>query len=154
MITLKRTSSDDLDFRELVVLLDQNLHEKDGDEHLFYAQFNKIDRIKEVVVAFIEDTAVGCGAFKVYDKTTVEIKRMFVKPDHRGQGIAQHILKELETWALESGYPVCILETGKRQPEAIRLYQKAGYTSIPNYGQYKNVENSVCMKKPLLVVGI
>ena len=154
MITLKRTSSDDFDFRKLVVLLDQNLQEKDGDAHSFYAQFNKIDRIKEVVVAFIDDTAVGCGAFKVYDKTTVEIKRMFVKPDHRGHGIAQHILKELETWALESGYHACILETGKKQPEAIRLYQKAGYLSIPNYGQYANVENSVCMKKPILLVGL
>lgn len=152
MITIKKTSSDDLDFRKLVVLLDQDLKGKDGDAHSFYAQFNKIDKIREVVVAFIDGIAIGCGAFKTYDKTTVEIKRMFVMPEYRGKGIAQHILKELEIWALELGYHACILETGKKQPEAIRLYQKSGYESIPNYGQYANIENSVCMKKLIFLI--
>jgi GNAT superfamily N-acetyltransferase len=58
-------------------------------------------------------------------------------------------LKELELWAAEVNYKDCILETGKKQPEAIALYKKAGYTIISNYGQYKNVENSVCMKKSI-----
>lgn len=147
MITLKRTSSDDLDFRDLVALLDHDLQGRDGEIHSFYAQFNKIDNIKEVVVVFIDDKAVGCGAFKTYDKTAAEIKRMFVKSNYRRRGIAQHILKELETWASELGYTACILETGKKQPEAIRLYQKTGYEIIPNYGQYKDIENSVCMRK-------
>jgi GNAT superfamily N-acetyltransferase len=53
----------------------------------------------------------------------------------------------LELWAAELGYTAYVLETGRKQPEAIRIYQKAGYTVIPNYGQYKNVENSVCMTK-------
>ncbi|MBN8788447.1 MAG: GNAT family N-acetyltransferase, partial [Terrimonas sp.] len=60
-----------------------------------------------------------------------------------------YIVNELEQWAKELHYTACVLETGKRQPEAIRLYQKAGYTLIENFGQYKNVENSVCMKKIL-----
>ncbi len=75
---------------------------------------------------------------------------MFVLPEYRGHGIGLNILKELELWAAEECYAACILETGKKQPEAIYLYQKAGYSIIPNYGQYENVENSVCMMKHLL----
>ena len=75
---------------------------------------------------------------------------MFVLPGYRGHGIGLNILKELELWALELNYTECILETGKKQPEAISLYQKAGYMITNNYGQYKNVENSVCMAKVIL----
>jgi len=67
----------------------------------------------------------------------------------RGRGIAQMALAELEKWAAELGYKKCILETGKRQPEAIRLYEKSGYKIIPNYGEYLNIENSVCFEKEL-----
>ncbi len=147
MIIIKRTTSDDLDFQELVALLDQDLAIRDGEEHSFYAQFNKIDRIREVVVAYKEGIPIGCGAIKGYAIKIAEIKRMFIKPEYRGLGIGHSILKELELWAAELNYTECILETGKKQPEAISLYQKAGYTLIPNYGQYENVENSVCMKK-------
>jgi putative acetyltransferase len=59
------------------------------------------------------------------------------------------VLSELESWAAELGYPKCVLETGKRQPEAIALYEKQGYQRIPNYGQYIGVENSVCFEKVL-----
>ncbi|MEO6589269.1 MAG: GNAT family N-acetyltransferase, partial [Pyrinomonadaceae bacterium] len=59
------------------------------------------------------------------------------------------ILAELENWAKELNFSECILETGLKQPEAIRLYQKSGYETILNYGQYAGVENSVCMKKVL-----
>ncbi len=150
MADLKRTNSDDPVFQKLVGLLDQDLKIRDGEEHAFYAQFNKIDKIKEAVVFYVGSTTVGCGAIKQYDEKTAEIKRMFVLPQFRGQGIAYLILKELELWAKELNYSNCILETGKKQTEAIRLYQKAGYSLIPNYGQYKNVENSICMIKIIL----
>ncbi len=145
--SLKRTTSYNLDFQNLVRLLDADLKLRDGEDHSFYSQFNKIDKIKNAVVCYADDLPVGCGAFKEYDETTVEIKRMFVQPELRGRGIAGTILKELERWAAEINYSSAVLETGKRQPEAIALYQKAGYTIIPNFGQYENVENSVCMKK-------
>lgn len=147
MPVFKRTTSDDSDFQSLVILLDQDLKIRDGDEHHFFAQFNKLDSIRNVVVYYSDSIPVGCGAFKKYDAQSVEIKRMFVKKEFRRKGIAEKILKELEQWAKESGFSECVLETGKRQPEAIRLYQKSGYEKIPNYGQYENVENSVCMKK-------
>ena len=149
MKVLKRTTSSDPDFRQLVSLLDRDLAIRDGDEHSFYAQFNKVDSIKNVVVSYLDDKAAGCGAFKEYEGETVEIKRMFVLPEHRGNRIAADILSELEHWAAELNYKACILETGKKQPEAIRLYERSGYALIPNYWQYEGVENSVCMKKVL-----
>lgn len=149
MIQLKRTNSDDADFRMLVSLLDRDLAVRDGDEHAFYAQYNKIDAIKNTIVAYLENKPVGCGAFKEYEPATVEIKRMYVLPEYRGQRIAAEILSALELWAAELDYKACILETGKKQPEAIRLYQRSGYSLISNYGQYANVENSVCMRKEL-----
>ena len=147
--TLKRTTSDDLDFQNLVTLLDIDLKIRDGEDHAFYARFNKIDSIRNAVVYYDAEVAIGCGAFKKYDNQTVEIKRMFVQPEFRGKGIGHAILEELETWSVELNYSECILETGIKQPEAIRLYRKAGYVIIPNYGQYENVETSVCMKKSI-----
>jgi len=148
-LTLIRVDSDQADFRKLVALLDQDLAVRDGDEHAFYAQFNKVDTIKEVVVAYQNNNAVGCGAIKPFSATQAEVKRMFVHPDYRKQGIAAQILNELEKWATEIGFSDCVLETGKKQPEAIAMYQRAGYKITPNYGQYIGVDNSVCMLKQL-----
>jgi len=122
---------------------------RDGTEAAFYAQYNKIDLIKNAVVAYAGDEPVGCGAFKEFAPGSVEIKRMFVQPTHRQRGVAQAVLAELERWASELGYASCVLETGKRQPEAIALYQRSGYARTPNYGQYVGIENSVCMQKSL-----
>jgi putative acetyltransferase len=147
LLSLRRTTSGDPDFRALVKLLDADLAERDGKDHAFFAQFNKIDSIKHAVVACVDNAAVACGAVKKYDDETMEVKRMFVKAECRGKGIARAVLAELEKWTAELGYSFCILETGKRQPEAISLYTSSGYLSIPNYGQYEKVETSVCMKK-------
>ncbi len=149
MAHLKRTTSADADFQSLVALLDADLRIRDGEDHAFYAQFNKIDALRQTVVGYEASMPVATGAFKEFDTHTVEIKRMYVLPEFRGQGIAQQVLAELEHWAAENNYTRCVLETGKQQPEAIRLYQKAGYTVIANYGQYAGVENSVCMEKQL-----
>ncbi|MGI8786259.1 MAG: GNAT family N-acetyltransferase [Pyrinomonadaceae bacterium] len=146
-IKILRTDSDNANFRELIALLDADLQVRDGAEHLFYAQFNKIDKIREVVVAYQNETAVGCGALREYETGIAEIKRMFVREENRGRGIAGRILAELEIWAKELNFSECILETGVKQPEAIRLYRKSGYEIIPSYGQYLNVANSVCMRK-------
>ncbi len=144
---LKRTNSENSDFRRLVVDLDKYLAEVDGDEHSYYAQFNGIAEIPNVVVAYEGEEPVGCGAFKRYDDSTVEIKRMYVAPDQRGKKIGARILNELESWASESGFAATILETGHRQVAAVNLYKNSGYEVIPNYDQYAGVENSICMKK-------
>lgn len=149
MLTIERTNSSHPDFISLVQQLDEDLLVRDGKDHAFFKQFNKIDNINHVVVAYYDNVAVGCGAIKPFDSDTAEVKRMFVQPHMRGRGIAAGILKELELWAKELGYVNTILETGIRQPEAIRLYKKSNYTIIPNYGQYVGVATSVCMTKKL-----
>ena len=149
MIKTIRTSSDNPDFIKLVKFLDAELAIADGKDHSFYSQFNKIDKIRYVILAYENEIPVGCGAIKEYKTDTMEIKRMFVSPGSRNKGIASKILSELEEWTIELSYTKCILETGKRQSEAIGLYKKKGYKSIPNYGQYEGVENSVCFEKDL-----
>eukprot|EP01136_Pigoraptor_vietnamica_P002604 Opistho-1_new@30815 len=149
MLTFIRTQSTNPDFISLVQQLDEDLAERDGKEHSFYAQFNTLTAIQHVVVAYEDGIPVACGAMKELDKNTMEIKRMFTTPAYRAKGIASQVLAGLETWAKESGYTVCRLETGKRQPEAIAVYQKNGYVQISNYGQYAGIENSVCFEKKL-----
>lgn len=147
MLTLLRTNSQNQDFQKLVKRLDEDLKITDGDDHAFYDQFNKISNIKYAVVAYLNNEAVGCGAIKYFDETTVEIKRMFVPLSQRGKGIASQILRELEIWATELNYTQTVLETGSRQVEALKLYRKNGYEVIENYGQYAGVENSICFRK-------
>lgn len=149
MVTLVRTNSENSDFIQLVKLLDAELAVRDGAEHSFYSQFNKIDTIRYVIVAYQDSIPTGCGAIKEFSPEEVEIKRMFVQSGKRHTGIASKILSALEQWARELNYKKCILETGKRQPEAIALYTKNGFSRIPNYGQYKGIGNSLCFEKTL-----
>lgn len=151
MIHCTRTDSENEDFRSLVQQLDEDLRRRDGDDNIFYAQFNKIDAIRHVIVAYDNGIAVGCGAIKEYTPDTMEVKRMYVLENRRGQGIASTVLLALEHWAVEMKYKRCVLETGKRQVEAMALYHKTGYKIIPNYGQYAQVENSICFEKILIV---
>jgi len=149
MLRIVRTDSTHKDFKDLVQLLDADLAIRDGDDHDFYHQFNSIDALKEVVVIYDDQTLVGCGAIKFFDKQSVEVKRMFTLPEARGKGVASRTLRELEAWAKELGYKKCVLETGVNQPEAIALYRKRGYMQTPNYGQYKEMEASLCFEKIL-----
>jgi len=149
MISVKRTHSDDTDFQELVYLLDKDLAERNGEKNDFFAKYNRLDRIKHVVIIYKDNYAVGCGAMKSYDQTTMEIKRMFVKIDNRGEGLAGRVLEEIEHWAKELGYSRYILETGDKMSEAIHLYKKHKYKIIQNYGQYENVASSICFEKQL-----
>lgn len=146
---LVRTDSTDPDFLRLVSLLDAELAERDGEDHAFYSRYNNLDRIDTVVLCYEGREPVGSGAMKAFEPLTMEVKRMYVDPGMRGRGIAARILGELEQWARELGMARIVLETGKRQPEAIRLYEKKGYSRISNYGPYKEVENSVCFEKSL-----
>ncbi len=151
MITIRfmRTSPDDINYKLLTGLLDQDLAIRDGDDHAFYAPFNTSEKIKHAIIGYDDEKPVCCGALRAYDAETVEIKRMFVQAAYRSKGIGLLLLQELENQARELHFPCCILETGKKQVEAIRLYQKAGYHVIKNYGPYELVENSVCMSKIL-----
>lgn len=144
---LKRTTSKDRDFRELINELDADLQSRY--KHAQY-QFNintDVSHLNTVVVAYIQDIAVGCGCFKEVDDDTVEIKRMFVNPYFRGFGVASAVIDELINWARQLFYKKAVLETGKKQPESVKLYTKHGFEIIDNFGPYKGVEESICMMR-------
>ena len=149
-MTLTQTNQASKDFQQLVALLDAELAIRDGEDHAFYHQFNGIETLNHVIVAYDNGQAVGCGAFKARNKQQVEIKRMFVLAAARKKGYATAILKALETWASQIGFDQAILETGKAQIEALSFYPKQGYTVIPNFAPYMGVENSVCFRKLLV----
>ncbi len=144
-----RTTSDHLDFRKMVNALDEDLYLRNGDIQKQYEQYNQIDKIKHAIVVYIDDIPVGCGCFKRFDDKTVEMKRMFVLPEMRGKQLAARLLQELEKWAMEEGFSKAVLETGRRQVEAQRLYNRAGYLLTENYGQYLGMEDSICYRKAL-----
>ena len=149
MLQIIRTNSDNADFTELVNQLDAYLRVVDGDDHAFYAQYNKTGTLNYVVMAYENDLAVGCGALREFNNDAIEIKRMYIIPEKRNRGIAKAILLELETWAHELGFNKCILETEKVQADAVALYSKSGYNVIANYGQYEKIETSICFEKEL-----
>lgn len=149
MIKVERTNSDHPAFQSLVVLLDRELRGEYQELQDYYGQFNKVPGLQTVVLVFDGDEAVGCGCFKPFDESAVEIKRMYVTESHRGSGAASAVLNELERWATELGYRQAVLETGNKQLAALRFYHKQGYRQTENYGQYIGMETSICMKKPL-----
>lgn len=148
-MTIKRTNAGNQDFQELVLALDLELKIRDGEDHAFYAQFNKTATLNHAVVAYEGEIPMGSGALRHYEEDVMEVKRMYVPPAFRGRRIASEVLGELEQWCRELGYKKCILETGKNQPEAIAMYSKLHYIIIPNYGQYATLDNSVCFEKIL-----
>jgi phosphinothricin acetyltransferase len=101
------------------------------------------------VVGYADGKAVACGAFRPLDGSACEIKRMFVRLEFRGRGYSRAVLAELERLAADAGYSIARLETGDRQPDAIGLYEHAGYQRIANFGAYVGSERSVCFEKQL-----
>ena len=149
MTKFVRTTSENADFRNLINALDDDLYKRNGEAQLQYRQYNQVDSIDHVVVVYVEGKPVGCGCYKRFDAQTVEMKRMFVLPEMRGKQLAARMLQELEQWAVEEGNIAAVLETGRRQVEAIRLYTIAGYSLTENYGQYIGMEESICYWKEL-----
>ena len=149
MIKVERCTSDNNDFRDLIIQLDADLDSKYGTLQAQYNKYNKIEFNNTVIVVYQDNVPVGCGCYREYDNETVEIKRMFVKPENRGHGIAKKILTELEHWAQENGYKNTVLETGIKQHAAINFYRNYGYQEIDNYGPYIGNTNSICMRKEL-----
>lgn len=149
-MTIERTDPGNNNFVMLTQLLDSELDERDNAAHTVCKQYNKSDTIKHVAIAYDMDKPVGCGAIRKYSDDTIEVKRMFVLNEYRKKGVASRILNELEKWSKELGGKFCILETGRKFPDAIKLYEKNGYSNIPNYGQYEHIESSICFQKKIV----
>ena len=148
MIKIVRTNSKNLEFRKLVQLLNSDLAKRDGKTHPL-SQFNNISNLKFVVLVLKKDKAIACGAISKYNFNSMEIKRMYVSPEARGQKIGEMILFELENWSRELGSTKCILFMGSKQPEASKLYQRNNYNLIEKYGSLKDIPDSICLAKDL-----
>lgn len=149
-VKLLRANNSHPDFQHLVRLLDADLNKINQEAQKDYNQHNQLPAIDTVVIAYVNDMPVGCGCFKELSEDCVEVKRMFVDPNHRGKGISSQILMELEKWALSIGHNRMVLETGKLQHEAIMLYTKRGFMPIECYGPYKDLPNSLCFEKVII----
>lgn len=149
MIEIIRTSSDDKRFKNLILELDNDLYTRYSHADYKYNINTQIDHLDTAVIAQITNITVGCGCFKEVDSGIVEIKRMYVNPYFRGFGVASFIIDSLTQWASELLYDTAVLETGSKQPEAIKLYEKHGFSKIPPFEPYLDIPNSICMGKKL-----
>ncbi|MCF2496262.1 GNAT family N-acetyltransferase [Dyadobacter chenhuakuii] len=145
-----RTNSENPDFKKLTDQLDDELCAIYNTNKADYEDYNRITNLPTVLLAYENNTVVACGCFKIYDESTIELKRMFVVPAFRGKGIASTMVRELEQWAIELGYKNAVLETGTGQPQAIAMYQKLGYTNAEKPGQNEEIGHSVFMVKRLV----
>jgi GNAT superfamily N-acetyltransferase len=146
---IKRITNTHRDFLTLTRELDVELKGMYGSLQAVYDKHNVLDPIDTAIVGYENAEPMACGCFKKIDTERVEIKRLYVKPNFRRKGFSSEVLQALEAWAAELGYAAALLETGKKQPEAIGLYRKFGYQTIANYGPYIGIENSLCMQKHL-----
>jgi len=146
---LLKTNSTNKDFLNLTKSLDKDLNRRYGVQEKEYNEHNQLESIETVLVGYLKNKAIACGCFKDINNQTVEVKRIYVNENNRGEGFSYVLLAELEKWANELGYSKVILEMGKGQPEALGLYSKCHYKVIDNYGPYKNLDNSICMEKIL-----
>jgi GNAT superfamily N-acetyltransferase len=132
---------------ELVSELSYRYADRDDDEASSFSPGDVTVPRSVFVVARLDGVPVGCGALRPKTDSVVEIKRMYVRKEARGKGVARAVLAELEWLAAEFGYASMILETGIRQPEAIALYTAQGFVQIPNFGDYADNPLSVCYGK-------
>jgi putative acetyltransferase len=152
-LLIARASLTGADAQALIQRLDAELAERypDPEEQFFdLAEEDVADGRGVFLLARRGEEPVGCGAVRVLDPATGEIKRMYVAPSARGARIGAALIAELERHARGLGLRRMVLEAGKRQPEALRLYEREGYAPIPCFGQYEGSAASLCMGKTLM----
>jgi GNAT superfamily N-acetyltransferase len=102
-----------------------------------------------VFVAMFGKEAVGCVAVRMIDSSTAEFKRMYVRSAHRKRGVARALMQSVEAEARRLGATHAVLETGARQPAAITLAERFGFTRIDAFGEYLESPLSVCLGKEI-----
>ena len=147
----RRTDGKDKDFIENCRLLDMDLDRRVGKKikRDKYKKYNQLDEIKEAIVVYEDDKAIGGGAIRRYDDENIELKRVFVHTEYQRQGIGSKLVSLLIEWAMELGYKRMILETGELLAESCAVYKKLGFKVIPNYGPYVDMPESLCMARDL-----
>ena len=140
------------DAQRLIAALDAGLAELYAPEQRFGPNL-KPAHLEEgrgtFLVARDGERAIGCGAIRLLDAQTAEVKRMYVEPERRGAGVGRALLDALETAARERGVTRLVLETGIHQVAAITLYRASGFTEVACWGEYATARTSVCFEKIL-----
>jgi putative acetyltransferase len=140
------------DARRLIAALDAHLASRYPPEQRFGPNLKPehlAPGLGTLLIARAGGRAIGCGALRLLDETTAEVKRMYVEPELRGQGVAKQVLDHLESAAASLGARRLVLETGVHQVEAIGLYLRAGYEPIDCWGEYASSATSVCYEKKI-----
>ncbi|MEK3882978.1 GNAT family N-acetyltransferase [Paenibacillus sp. PL2-23] len=149
-LVLRAVGPNDSDLAGLISKLDGYLSDLYPQDEIFGVDMSD-PKTGEMtfVVAYWDGVPVGCGGIRRLDEATVELKRFYVEPSMRRQGVARQVFSRLEQEAEEMGCSVMRLETGAPQFESVHFYKKMGFYEIDRFGEYVDCESSLCMEKLL-----
>jgi len=149
MSNMDTVFSDEKDERFLKIVdeLDRGYYERIGDELSKYDSYNEFKNPHVVILALDNDIAVACASYRIFDNDSVEFKRVYVKKDYRKRGIAYNLIVQLEKSVMERNFKYSYIVTGKNNHTAIKLYEKLNYELINNFGQFRDDNRVVCMRK-------
>ena len=141
-IQIERVESINGDVRALIYELDSELAVAYPPEQMHGLTLNSLfEAHVQFFIARMDGVAVGCGGIAFFDGFA-EVKRMFVRKASRGDGVAQVLLSHIESVARDAGVPLLRLETGVRQPAAIRLYERFGFRPCAAFSPYTEMTKS------------
>ena len=141
------TNEKDERFIELTKELDNEYFQLHGDVVLKYRHYNDLKDPHIVLIALNWGRPIACASFRLFDKDTIEIRRVYVKKRYRRNGIAYKLIKQLEKLAMEENFKYSVIETGSENTAAINLYKKLDYEVIDSFGQFEGDDLCICMKK-------
>ena len=141
------TNEKDERFIELTKELDNEYFQRLGDVVKKYEEYNDLNDPHIVILALNWGKPIACASFRLFDKDTIEIKRVYVKKRYRRKGIAYKLVKQLEKLAMEENFRYSVIETGSDNEAAINLYKKLDYEIIDNFGQFEGDDLCICMRK-------
>ena len=141
------TDENDKRFLELVNELDRGYYERIGNELSKYDSYNEFKNPHVVLLALDKGIPVACASYRAFDDVSVEFKRVYTKREYRRRGMAYNLITQLEKSAVKNGYRFSYIITGKNNKAAISLYKKLNYKFIDNFGQFKDDNVVICMKK-------
>lgn len=151
-VDFKWTDGKDEDFKKFYIITEEYYNKLVGgpDKRTEFIPYNLSDNIRDVVIAYQNGRPIACAGLKGYSPSDVEVKRVWVTPASRGQGVAAKLMELIERKAREQNFQRIILQTREMMQDAVRLYQKLGYHKIANYPPYDNLAGAVCFAKDLV----
>ena len=141
------TNEKDERFLKLVEELDYGYYQRIGNELEKYAEYNEFNKPHVVMLLLDFNKPIACASYRYLNENSVEFKRVYVKKEYRRRGIALNLIKKLEKQIIEKNFRHSYIVTGKDNNAAIGLYEKLHYMQIPKFGQFKDDESVICMKK-------